>query len=66
MSTFPQDLAEAVHGMTFTEVDEFVTAMFERSNNLPYIFSKAIYCNLKKREDIENEKSNVFYLSERR
>ena len=54
MSTFPADLAEAVHHMTFEEVDDFVSEMFKRSDLLPHVFSKAIYCNLKKREAIEN------------
>ena len=54
MSTCPADLAKAVHSMTYEEIDSFVTEMFKHSDLLPYIFSKAIYCNLKKREAIEN------------
>lgn len=53
-NSFPADLAEAVHHMTFEEVDDFVSEMFKRSELLPHVFSKAIYCNLKKREAIEN------------
>ena len=60
MSTCPADLAKAVHSMTYEEIDSFVTEMFKRSDLLPYIFSKAIYCNLKKREAIEN---GVLYMS---
>ena len=60
MSTCPADLAKAVHSMTYEEIDSFVTEMFKRSDLLPYIFSKAIYCKLKKREAIEN---GVLYMS---
>ena len=60
MSICPADLAKAVHSMTYEEIDSFVTEMFKRSDLLPYIFSKAIYCNLKKREAIEN---GVLYMS---
>lgn len=60
MSAFPANLAKAVHSMTYEDIDSFVTEMFKRSDLLPYIFSKAIYCNLKKREAIEN---GVLYMS---
>lgn len=62
---FLNDLAEAVGGLTYLEIDQFVDAMFERSDTLPYTFNRAIHCNLKKREDIKNGLINESMLSVR-
>ena len=58
---FMDDLAEVVSRLTFIEIDQFVDAMFARSETLPYTFNRAIHCNLKKRE--ESLKNEVFDLS---
>lgn len=51
---FFDDLADVVSRLTFEEVDQFVDAMFAKSETLPYTFNRSIHCNLKKREDIKN------------
>ena len=48
---FMDDLAEVVSRLTYIEIDQFVDAMFARSETLPYTFNRAIHCNLKKREE---------------
>ena len=58
---FMVDLAEVVSRLTFVEIDEFVTAMFAKSETLPYTFNRAIHCNLKKREDIARDE--MLYMS---
>ena len=58
---FMDDLAEVVSRLTYIEIDQFVDAMFARSETLPYTFNRAIHCNLKKRE--ESLKNEVFDLS---
>ena len=58
---FMDDLAEVVSRLTFVEIDEFVTAMFAKSETLPYTFNRAIHCNLKKREDIARDE--MLYMS---
>ena len=57
---FMDDLADVVSRLTFIEVDQFVDAMFAKSETLPYTFNRAIHCNLKKREEIaRNEVLNM-------
>ena len=57
---FMDDLADVVSRLTFIEVDQFVDAMFAKSETLPYTFNRAIHCNLKKREEIaRNEMLNM-------
>ena len=57
---FMDDLAEVVSRLTFIEIDQFVDAMFTRSETLPYTFNRAIHCNLKKREEsLKNEMLNM-------
>jgi len=57
---FMDDLADVVSRLTFLEIDQFVDAMFAKSETLPYTFNRAIHCNLKKREEIaRNEVLNM-------
>jgi len=57
---FMDDLAEVVSRLTYVEIDQFVDAMFARSETLPYTFNRAIHCNLKKREEsLKNEMLNM-------
>ena len=58
---FMDDLAEVVSRLTYIEIDQFVDAMFARSETLPYTFNRAIHCNLKKRE--ESLRDEVFDMS---
>ena len=57
---FMDDLAEVVSRLTYIEIDQFVDAMFARSETLPYTFNRAIHCNLKKREEsLKDEMLNM-------
>lgn len=47
---FFDDLADVVSRMTFDELDQFITAMFAKSETLPYTFNIAIQSNLKSRK----------------
>ena len=48
---FMDDLADVVSRLTYIEIDQFVDAMFAKSETLPYTFNRAIHCNLKQREE---------------